>query len=136
MAQQEKLTKQLDLRRRANIIGRRVITKASNYSVVDETDSGAFILADNSAQIIFFNLPPVNSVNGQFWHFGAANTGKFQVVGDTNAIVDSFGVVEKAINFGTGQEGEGCQMVSDAVKYYVVGTMQQNATYGFGYFQG
>jgi len=136
MAQQEKLTKKLDLKKSATITGRRVLAKEANYSIDKKLDSGSFIFANNSGQVIYFSLPPVNAVNGQYWHFTTINTGKMHVVGDTNAIVDSFGVVQKAINFGTGQEGEGGVLVSDGIKYYLTSTMQLNATYGFGYFNG
>ena len=113
----------------------RVAIKTANYSVA-LADSGGYLVANNSGQIIYFNLPAVNTCNGRVWSFFTANTGKFHIVGDTNVIVDDFGAVQKAINFGRGAEGEGCTIVATGVKYYTAGLMQSNATYGFGYFDG
>ena len=138
MPQQEKITRKLDLDKRAQIRGVRILAKTANYSVSSDVDSGSYIIADNSSKLIFFNLPAVNAVNGHYWDFVAVNSGKFQVVGDTNAIVDDYGVTQKAINFGHGKEGEGCRMVSDGVKYYVVGVnplgsaIQANVSYHDG----
>jgi len=136
MPQQEKITRRLDYDKRAEIKGVRILQKTANYSVDQYVDSGSYIAANNSSQRIYFNLPPVNAVNGHYWNFFARNTGRFQVVGDTNAIVDDFGVSKKAINFGVGIEGEGCRIICDGVKYFVVGLSQTNATYGFGYQDG
>ena len=138
MPQNEKITRKLDFDKRAEIRGVRILDKTANYSVSQFGDSGSYLKANNSSQIIYFNLPPVSEVNGHYWNFFAANSSKFQVVGDTNAIVDDFGVVQKAINFGNSKEGEGCRIISDGVKYFVVGTspygtaIQANVAYQDG----
>lgn len=138
MPQQEKITRKLDLDKRAEIRGVRILNKTANYSVDRYVDSGSYIGANNSSQIIYLNLPPVNAVNGHYWNLFAMNSGKFQVVGDTNAIVDDYGVARQAINFGNGKEGEGCRIVSDGTKYWVVGlnplgsSIQANVSYQDG----
>ena len=137
MPQQEKITKKLDLDKRAQVTGVRILTKTANYSVDSLLDSGSYIRA-NVTSLIFFNLPAVASCNGQYWNFFTSNTGKFQIVGDTNAIVDDYGVSEKAINFGNGKEGEGCRIICDGSKYFVVGlnplgsAVQANVSYQQG----
>ena len=137
MPQQEKITKKLDLDKRAQVTGVRILTKTANYSVDPLLDSGSYIRA-NVTSLIFFNLPAVASCNGQYWNFFASNTGKFQIVGATNAIVDDYGVSEKAINFGNGKEGEGCRIICDGSKYFVVGlnplgsAVQANVSYQQG----
>lgn len=103
MPQRDRYTRNLDFRKRATITGRRIRTVQTNYSVVSNEyggDSGTMMVADNSSQNIFFSLPPVNAINGQFYEFFNANTGKMQIVGDTNAIVCTYGVTIKAVNYG------------------------------------
>ena len=129
------VTNAVNLGYTGTIIQPRVSFKTANYSVV-LADSGGFVVANNSSQIIYFNLPAVNTCNGRVWRFFTANTGKFHIVGDTNAIVDDFGTVQKAINFGRGAEGEGCTIVATETKYYTAGLMQSNATYGYSYMDG
>lgn len=121
MPQSEKITRRLDLDKRAEIKGVRILAKAVNYDVDRYVDSGSYLGANNSSQVVYFNLPPVNAVNGYYWNFFAMNSGKFQIVGDTNVVVSDYGVVQKAVNFGHGREGEGARIISDGTKYYVVG---------------
>ena len=144
MSQQVKIRRKLTIKGEMNFSrdttfeGVRIITKAANYSINATVDSGAYIAADNSAQMIYFNLPAVNACNGFYWNFFAANTGKFQIVGDTNAVVSDYGVATKAINFGHGKEGEGGRVICNGTKYYLVGvnpsasTLLVNASYQQG----
>ena len=121
MPQQEKITRKLDFDKRATIQGVRILNKQANYSVDALLDSGSYILANNSAQSIFFTLPAVSVSNGEYWDFIVANAGVMQIVGDTNAIVSDYGVATKAVNFGLKAEGFGCRMICDGTKYYLVG---------------
>ena len=124
MPQQEKITKKLDLDKRAQVTGVRIVAKTANYTVDKLLDSGSYIIADNSSQAIFFTLPPVNACNGQYWNFFTANAGIMQICGDAlnvNNIVDDYGVSQYAINFGLKAEGHGCRMICSGTKYYVVG---------------
>ena len=138
MPQQEKITKKLDFDKRARIEGVRILAKAANYSVDSLLDSGSYIAADNSSQLIFFTLPAVASCNGHYWNFFAANTGKFQIVAATNVLVSDYGVATKAVNFGHGKEGEGCRIICDGTKFYLVGVnplgsaVQVNVSYQQG----
>ena len=138
MPQQEKITKKLDLAKSARIEGVRIVAKAANYTVSEYLDSGSYIAADNSSQVIWFTLPPVASCNGHFWNFFAANSGKFQIVAATNVLVSDYGVATKAVNFGNGKEGEGCRVICDGAKFYLVGvnplgsSIQANVSYQQG----
>ena len=124
MPQNEKITRKLDFDKRAQIKGVRILNKTANYSVDEFLDSGSYIFANNSSQIIYFTLPAVAVSNGHYWNFMASNTGKFQIVGATNAIVTDYGVTQKALNFGNGAEGDGCQMICDGTKYYALGLLR------------
>lgn len=96
MPQQEKITRKLDFRKRATIVGRKVIAKTAHYSVV-ASESGQLLAANNSQQPIFFTLPLVNSGDGLFFKFFNINTapmcvnsteaeGSIFSVGSVNAI--------------------------------------------------
>ena len=78
MAQQEKITKRLDLRNRASIRGKQVLTKTAHYSVTVE-DSGKMLVANNSGQPIFFTLPLVNTGEGCTFSFFNINTASMTV---------------------------------------------------------
>ena len=137
MPQQEKITKKLDLDKRAQVVGVRILNKTANYTVDKLLDSGSYILS-NSTEAIFFNLPAVASCNGQYWDFIAANAGIMQIVGASNAIVSDYGVTQKAVNFGLKAEGHGCRIICDGTKYYLVGVnpfgsaVQANVSYQQG----
>lgn len=73
MPQQEKITKKLDLRKRATITGRKVIVRTAHHSVA-ANESGQLLVANNSDQEIFFTLPLVNSGDGLFFKFFNINT--------------------------------------------------------------
>ena len=135
MPQQEKITRKLDYDKRARIEGVRIKSVSGNYSVDRYLDSGSYIVTSNSTPISHMFLPPVNACNGHYWNFLNGNATVMHIVGDTNAIVSSFGVVQKAVNFGTAQEGDGARVVCDGTKYYLL-AIAQNATYGYGYMDG
>ena len=78
MAQQEKITKRLDLRNRAEIRGRQVVQKTAHYTVA-LTDSGKRLVANNSGQPIFFTLPLINTAEGCTYYFYNINTGSMVV---------------------------------------------------------
>ena len=135
MPQQEKITRKLDYDKRARIEGVRILPITANYSVDQYLDSGSYIVTANSTPIIHINLPPVNACNGHYWNFLNGNATVFHIVGDTNAIVSRFGVVQKAVNFGAAEEGDTARVICDGAKYYLMAGAY-NATYGYGYMDG
>lgn len=117
------------------IIHRGVISKDANYAVPNSV-SGAIIIANNSAQPIFFTLPPVNAANGRIWDFFNANTGIMQIVGDTNALVTTYGSADKAANFGISPiKAAQARVAATASKYYLLTQMEVNTATNI-YLQG
>ena len=143
MPQRDRYTRNLDLGQRATLTGRRIRTVQSNYSLsanVSGGDSGSLLVADNSRQMIFFNLPPVNAINGQFFEFLNINTSSMHLVGDTNAIVSTYGVAQKAVNYayqvGSSIRGAGGVVWGDGTKYLLMNRPVATNAVANTYFDG
>ncbi|KKK99311.1 hypothetical protein LCGC14_2634030 [marine sediment metagenome] len=137
MAQQEKITKKLDLKKSAVITGVRILKKDVSYTLSAKNDSGSYIAANNSSLApTLFTLPALADCNGQFWNFFSSNATSFHVLSPaSNAFVSDYGVNTLGVNFGHISEGQGCRVICDGSKYYLVGAtpfasaIQANVSY-------
>ena len=118
VAAQTKMQGTVNYNKDTSFWGHRVKSTAVNYTVNATLDGGAYLIANNVQQPIFFNLPAVNACNGYAFSFICGNAGVMQIVGDTNAIVNDFGISQKAINFGLKHEGAWCDIIGDGTKYF------------------
>ena len=137
MGQQVKITRKLDLSKRAIMVGLKTIVKTANYSVSELNDPGSLIIANNSAQKICFTLPAVTAVNGMVFSFFNMNTGTMNLIGDTNAIVCNYGLSAKSVNFGLsgGIQGIFAQIWGTNDKYLLFPENRTTNALG-GYLEG
>ena len=126
MAQQVKATKELDLKKRARIVGRQVIKKTGHYSVVED-DSGKLLAANNSSQAVYFTLPLANTGDGLYYNFFNMNTNSMCVnsVESGGAILFSASAnathLVNSVNLGDTQRlGKSCQVWGDGTRWYLV----------------
>ena len=127
MPQQTKITRQLDLDKRAEIVGLRVVSKSDNYAVTNTADSGSWLICNNSGGPVEFTLPAAASCNGQFYNFYNANSGVMKIV-SANTIVCALGLTVFALNYGAAPtNGQSCMLFSDGAKFmHIPGTCTSN----------
>lgn len=122
MAQQEKLTKKLDLSKSARIVGRRLIAKAANYEIDYRTDadSGSLIVVDNSSQSVWITLPTITGSDGKYFNFFNANTGEMHITAATNVMINRLGTTISGVNYGQlgGILGASCGIWGDGAFWY------------------
>ena len=125
MPQQLKVTRKLNLDKRARIVGFKIVPKAANYSIDGANDGGVIFKAAhvNAAHKLYFFLPTAAACNGNYFDFlntsGAMYVGTFEG-GNPNSLIGRGNLSANYVSYALAGTniGGACRILSDGVNYY------------------
>jgi len=120
MAQQEKITRKLDLADSSSVRGIAYLTKTAAYTV-SVNDSGKVIIANHASTQVAFTLPAVANCKGCMWFFVSLGAAGMKITGGTaDKIVVKNDAARDYVSYETSSEkiGAACMIYSDGSYYY------------------